>query len=823
MKTAKKFLAVLMCAAMLFGSVAMFGGIASAAYEKQEGLLTFKVREDEAVLVSCAQNAMGEITVPAAVGGVPVKRIAGGEFMVSSGAFEGCKGITKLNLPDSIIEIGNSAFKGCSKLAEINIPAGVTEIGDDCFNGCESLKSIDIPGSVKSIGNYAFDGCKELREVIISDSVTEIGYGAFSNCEKLEKVMLPKNLTAINSGLFRNCYSLGSVDIPAGVTVIEDNAFANCTSLESVNIPESVKKIDDAAFIDCVSLKSMELPSGLVSLGRWALSGTALYNNKTNWQDGVLYVGSALIEADCLANSAYTVKTGTRIIADYAFSECGALKSVVLPEGLLSIGREAFDSCAMLASVNIPDSVISVGGDAFYNTQIWNSFKWRNNALYIDNALIRAAENLSGSYTVKPGTTVIGAGAFSDTDTLTEVVIPDSVKFIGIWAFENCDNLVKVTLPNGLERIEEATFDRCYSLKNVNIPESVNYIGNSAFLNCTSLEKIVLPPNLNSINEYVFINCESLDGINIPEGVTRIEYGAFWGCKGIDSVTIPDTVTYIGFEAFAGSDLKSVYIPASVEKIEDNVFGGRYSLEKITVSPENKNYASDGSSALFTKDMRTLIMLPDGTTITEYTIPNGVYTVYPWAINGRVEVVNVPASVDECEDAFRGSQLTAVNVDPANKQYASDEYGVLYNKEMTELLCYPDGNPLDRYRVPDGVTAISDYSITTTALNVISLPASLVDSPPFSIYDNGIDLIYFRGNKDQWENIKNEWDYDGDRENCAPVIIGRDIPEDEARLKADLALANLKTRFALIRANIKIIIDKIIRFLKRIFDSIGIR
>lgn len=821
MKTAKKFLAVLMCAAMLFGSVAMFGGIASAAYEKQEGLLTFKVREDEAVLVSCAQNAMGEITVPAAVGGVPVKRIAGGEFMVSSGAFEGCKGITKLNLPDSIIEIGNSAFKGCSKLAEINIPAGVTEIGDDCFNGCESLKSIDIPGSVKSIGNYAFDGCKELREVIISDSVTEIGYGAFSNCEKLEKVMLPKNLTAINSGLFRNCYSLGSVDIPAGVTVIEDNAFANCTSLESVNIPESVKKIDDAAFIDCVSLKSMELPSGLVSLGRWALSGTALYNNKTNWQDGVLYVGSALIEADCLANSAYTVKTGTRIIADYAFSECGALKSVVLPEGLLSIGREAFDSCAMLASVNIPDSVISVGGDAFYNTQIWNSFKWRNNALYIDNALIRAAENLSGSYTVKPGTTVIGAGAFSDTDTLTEVVIPDSVKFIGIWAFENCDNLVKVTLPNGLERIEEATFDRCYSLKNVNIPESVNYIGNSAFLNCTSLEKIVLPPNLNSINEYVFINCESLDGINIPEGVTRIEYGAFWGCKGIDSVTIPDTVTYIGFEAFAGSDLKSVYIPASVEKIEDNAFGGRYSLEKITVSPENKNYASDGSGALFTKDMRTLIMLPDGTTITEYTIPNGVYTVYPWAINGRVEVVNVPASVDECRDAFRGNRLTAVNVDPANKNYASDEYGVLYNKEMTELLCYPNGSPRDRYRVPDGVIVISDYSITDTALGIISLPASLMYSPHFDRYDS-LALIYFRGNKDQWKNIKNEWG-DGHSDSCAPVIIGRDIPEDEAKLNSDLALASLKTRFALIRANIKNIIAKIIRFLKRIFDSIGIR
>ena len=465
--------------------------------------------------------------------------------------------------------------------------------------------------------------------------------------------------------------------------------------------------------------------------------------------------------------------------------------------------------------------MISVGGDAFYNTQIWNSFKWRNNALYIDNALIRAAGNLSGSYTVKPGTTVIGSEAFSDTDTLTEVVIPDSVKSIGRQAFYDCDKLVKVTLPKGLERIEGATFARCCSLKNVNIPESVNYIGDLAFVDCTNLENIVLPPSLSRIDEYVFTNCASLDRINIPEGVTRIEYGAFWGCWGIGSVTIPDTVTYIGFEAFADSELKSVYIPASVEKIEDDAFGGRYSLEKITVSPENKNYASDGSGALFTKDMRTLIMLPDGTKITEYTIPDGVYTVYPWAIDGKVEVVNVPASVDECTDAFHGNWLTAVNVDPANKNYASDEYGVLYNKEMTELLCYPNGNPRDRYRVPDGVTAISDYSITNTALNVISLPASLMYSPHFDRYDS-LALIYFRGNKDQWNNIKNEWG-DGHSDSCAPVIIGRDIPEDEAKLNSDLALASLKTRFALIRANIKNIIDKIIRFLKRIFDSIGIR
>ena len=773
MKTAKKFLAVLMCAAMLFGSVAMLGGITSAAYEKQEGLLTFKVREDEAVLVGCAQNAMGKITVPAAVGGVPVKRIAGGEFMVSSGAFEGCKGITKLNLPDSIIEIDNSAFKGCSKLAEINIPAGVTEIGDDCFNGCESLKSIDIPGSVKSIGHNAFAGCKSLEEITI----------------------------------------------PEGVTSIDFYAFLDCINLEKVKIPESIKEISYRAFYNCTNLKSINLPRGISDIGFEALDGTALYKDKLNWENGVLYVDSVLISAEKSIDGAYEIKQGTTLVASAAFNECYGLTSVTfpagvtglcdsaflscdglsavrLPDGLISIGDYAFSNCTGLIDVSIPDSVTYLGYGAFEDSGIYNAFNFDGNVFYIDNALIRASENLSGEYAIKEGTTAIAEAAFANARELTDVVVPNSIKVIARRTFDECVSLRKVVLSDGLKEIGDRAFFNCCKLADLTIPSSVTEIGTVAFYS-TALERVDLPQNLTVISHGLFEN-SSLKEINIPE-----------------------TVTYIGFEAFAGSDLKSVYIPASVEKIEDNAFGGRYSLEKITVSPENKNYASDGSGALFTKDMRTLIMLPDGTTITEYTIPNGVYTVYPWAINGRVEVVNVPASVDECRDAFRGNRLTAVNVDPANKQYASDEYGVLYNKEMTELLCYPKGSPRDRYRVPDGVTAISDYSITNTALNVISLPASLVDSPPFSIYDNGIDLIYFRGNKDQWENIKSEWDYDGDRENCAPVIIGRDIPEDEAKLNSDLALASLKTRFALIRANIKNVIARIIDFFKQIIGGIG--
>ena len=288
MKTAKKFLAVLMCAAMLFGSVAMFGGIASAAYEK-EGFLTFQIEGDGAVLIKCDESATGEITVPAAIGGVPVKRIASAELLGGRfGAFGSCEGITKLNLPDSITQIDDAAFIYCSKLAEINIPAGVTEIGSNCFDGCESLKKIDIPDGVKSIGNNAFAGCKSLEKITI----------------------------------------------PEGVTSIDFYAFLDCVNLEKVKIPESIKEISYRAFYNCTNLKSINLPRGISDIGFEALDGTALYNDKVNWENGVLYVDSVLISAEKSIDGAYEIKQGTTLVASAAFNECYGLTSVTFPAGV---------------------------------------------------------------------------------------------------------------------------------------------------------------------------------------------------------------------------------------------------------------------------------------------------------------------------------------------------------------------------------------------------------------------------------------------------------------------------------------------------------
>ena len=60
-----------------------------------------------------------------------------------------------------------------------NVTYTVTSIGDGAFNECKKITSVVIPNSVTSIGNNAFFNCTELTSITIPNSVTSIGENAF--------------------------------------------------------------------------------------------------------------------------------------------------------------------------------------------------------------------------------------------------------------------------------------------------------------------------------------------------------------------------------------------------------------------------------------------------------------------------------------------------------------------------------------------------------------------------------------------------------------------------------------------------------------------
>ena len=94
-------------------------------------------------------------------------------------AFNSCRNLTEINIPDSVQSFAMGSFRRCMTLKEINLPAGMKAIPGHCFVFCEKLTSVTIPESVESIGDWAFAGCSGLTEFRIPANVQTLGSGAF--------------------------------------------------------------------------------------------------------------------------------------------------------------------------------------------------------------------------------------------------------------------------------------------------------------------------------------------------------------------------------------------------------------------------------------------------------------------------------------------------------------------------------------------------------------------------------------------------------------------------------------------------------------------
>ncbi len=140
--------------------------------------------------------------------------IVTGGVCIPKDAFSNISSLECVELPDTIMEIGDFAFRGCGNLTEITIPVNVKRIGSSAFGFCFSLKNIDIPDSVEYIDALCFTDCTDLEEIVIPDNVKMIGKEAFIGCNKLRKVVIGKNVSELGEGVFSECFSLEDLTLP---------------------------------------------------------------------------------------------------------------------------------------------------------------------------------------------------------------------------------------------------------------------------------------------------------------------------------------------------------------------------------------------------------------------------------------------------------------------------------------------------------------------------------------------------------------------------------------------------------------------------------
>jgi hypothetical protein len=178
------------------------------------------------------------------------------------------------------------------------IPEGVTNIAWGAFTRCRSLANIDIPNSVVHIGEYAFQDCA-LTSVIIPDSVESIADGVFMDCNSLINITVGvnnPNYTAQDGNLYSKdgkkllVYAPGksatTFIIPEDVTSIGTFAFYGCPSLTTLVIPNNVVTVESDAIAWCESLtvycEVLSLPDNWSA--DWIYSHTVSFYYGADWK-----------------------------------------------------------------------------------------------------------------------------------------------------------------------------------------------------------------------------------------------------------------------------------------------------------------------------------------------------------------------------------------------------------------------------------------------------------------------------------------------------------------------------------------------------------
>ena len=784
---------------------------------------------------------------------------------IGSGTFRYCSGLTSVTIGESVTSIGEYAFEGCSKLTSVTIPNSVTSIGEYAFKNCSGLTSVTIPNSVTSIGEFAFSGCSKLTSVTIPNSVTSIGEYAFKNCSgltsviwnaknyqnsytgfgnqvtsftfgnevehipaflcygmsKLTEMTIPNSVTSIGSRAFYGCSGLTSVTIPNSVTSISWGAFSGCSGLTSVTIGDNVTSIYDGAFENCSGLTKVTIPNSVTSIGSDAFNGTGIYNNESNWDNGMLYIDNCLIEAKSdVVNGSYTIKEGTRVIASAAFNGCSGLTSVTIPNSVTSIGYNAFEGCSGLTKVNYLGNVEKwVEFDFNYSN---HNPTYYAKDLYINNELltdvkITTADSIKNyafyncqsikSAEIGNSVTSIGWGAFSGCSGLTSVIwnaknYKDFEDYYETPFYDICSSIASFTFGNEVEHIPEYLCYGMSKLTEVTIPNSVTSIGGSAFYGCSGLTSVIwndkncedfkydsyyntstspfynISSNITSFtfgNEvehtpaYLCYGMSKLTEMTIPNSVTSIGSSAFSGCSGLTSLTIPNSVTSIGLWAFSNcSRLTSVIWNAKncegfggfINSIPKIPFYNTPSITSFTFGNEVEHIP-----AYLCYEMRNL---------KEVTIGNSVTSIGSAAFSdcsGLTEVT-IPNNVTSIGDeAFSGcSGLTSVIWNAKNCKDTSSSYAPFYDIR-SNITSFTFGNEVEHIpaHLCHGMGNLKEVTIGNSVTSIGY--AAFSDC-------SGLTKVNYLGTVDQWAEINFDYEDANPMQYAASLYINSKLLED---------------------------------------------
>lgn len=483
-----------------------------------------------------------------------------------------------------------------------------------------------------------------------------------------------------------------------------------------------VTKIGAWAFSDCTELTGIVISDSVTSIYSHAFHNTGYYNKESNWQNGVLYIGKYLIEANVTASGAYEIKSGTRVIAAGAFKDCKYLTSIIIPDSVIGIDDMTFEGCCGLTSVKIGNGVTYIGAWAFQSCIGLTNLTIPNKIHTIGNVAFQGCGGLT-SLTIPGTVTDIGSIAFESCTALKSLIIQNGVKNIGADAFKNCYGLTSVTIPDSVETIGAGAFAGCEGLTSMKVSS-----GNKTFdsrngcnaiietkrnLLVSGCAKTVIPNTITCINDYAFADFRDIKSMTLPDSVTIIGAWAFDGCIGMESIKLSNKLTTICAGAFyACTALKKIKFPDTLETISIDAFNYCYALEtvdlgnspnlswgynvfdfctgikKFTAGKDIKNYSIDSNGVLYNKDKTGLIKYTAAANRTTYTVNSNTVYIEERAFEGskNLKSIVIPSDLMSISNAafIDCDNLTDVYFLGSEKQWRDIYIGEYGNEALTK-------------------------------------------------------------------------------------------------------------------------------------------
>jgi hypothetical protein len=345
-------------------------------------------------------------------------------------------------------------------------------------------------------------------------------------------------MSLLDSKKVRECIGKVTVVSLDGYQRIENGAFIG-SSVQSIKFGKSIESIGDHAFKDVSSLTEVSFHS----------------------------------------------ESKIKRIGKGAFQNTG-LKTIELPESLLSLESDAFLGCSNINMAPLPllDNSVSTSTYTISGSKLVNSVSSThtiNGTGTLTSSIVSSqiGDGSTASNVIIQGYTTIHTSAFENSNLSGTVTIPNTVTSIGNRAFMNCSNItnfifeensqletlgelafingqfVSITLPASVKTISRNVFEGCDQLTTFNLMEGsvLSTIGNFAFYG-TRISSIDFPASLTTIGECAFESCVSLITVTFASGsgckLETIGWKAFIRCTGLESIILPSSMSTISERAF---------------------------------------------------------------------------------------------------------------------------------------------------------------------------------------------------------------------------------------------------------------------------------